>query len=114
LAHNTPQRSSLKCLEVLSNVTSSLKKGSSSLVNLLSQNDDEILLKLIVNIENAKINPRAADLSCVVLKNVKSVVLSPYNKGRLSTALSEARLYGEESYLDLEVHAQQCLDLLEL
>jgi len=114
LAQNTPQRSSLKCLEVLSNVTSSLKKGSSSLVNLLFHNDDEILLKLIVNIENAKINPRAADLSCVVLKNVEVVVLSPYNKGRLSTALTDARLYGEECYLDLEIHAQQCLDLLEL
>lgn len=114
LAHNTPQRSSLKCLEVLSNVTSSLKKDSSLLVNLLSQNDDEILLKLIVNIENAKINPRSADLSCVVLKNVKGVVLSPYNKGMLTTALTEARLYGEECYLDLEIHAQQCLDLLEL
>ena len=114
LSNNTPQHSSLKCLEVLSNVTSSLKKDSSLLVNLLSQNDDEILLKLIVNIENAKINPRAADLSCVVLKNVKGVVLSPYNKGRLATALTEARFYGEESYLDLGVHAQQCLDLLEL
>ena len=114
LAHNTPQRSSLKCLEVLSNVTSSLKKDSSLLVNLLNQNDDDILLKLMVNIENAKINPRAADLSCSVLKNVEGVVLSPYNKGRLATSLTEARLYGEECYLDLEVHAQQCLDLLEL
>ena len=65
--------STLQSLKVLANV-SSYSQHSSKLGKLLSQNEDEILSKLIDNIENAKVNPQVADLSCIILKNIEGTV----------------------------------------
>ena len=67
--------STLQSLKVLANV-SSYSQHSSKLGKLLSQNEDEILSKLIDNIENAKVNPQVADLSCIILKNIEGTAAS--------------------------------------
>ena len=99
----------LQSLKVLANVSS----NSSKLGKLLSQNEDEILSKLIDNIENAKVNPQAADLSCIILKNIEGTAASslpPQYKERLSKALMAAGRYGATCYADLEIHAQECME----
>lgn len=103
--------STLQSLKVLANVSS----NSSKLGKLLSQNEDEMLSKLIDNIENAKVNPQAADLSCVILKNIEGTAASssslpPQYKERLSKALMAAGRYGATCYADLEIHAQECME----
>ena len=113
------QRTMILSLEILANVANS-SQTPSQLVDLLSQNDYDILIKLIVNIENAPLNPRAADLSCVIFKNicvsqaiVNSLMSSHFN-GRLLTALMKAMSYGGECNAELERHSQQCLEVMQL
>lgn len=62
----TPQRSMILSLEILANAAKS-SRSSTSLADVLSQKD--YMDKLVFNIENAALNPRAADLSCVIIKN---------------------------------------------
>ena len=109
------QRSALQSLEILSNIATSLSPSKTHhlLVKLLSQSNGGILQKLILNIENASLNPRAASLSCIVLKNVWDTSFSEY-KERVTMALQDAKSYGGEFYAELERHAQDCLDQLPL
>mmetsp|Transcript_37967 Transcript_37967/g.68372 ORF Transcript_37967/g.68372 Transcript_37967/m.68372 type:complete len:457 (-) Transcript_37967:23-1393(-) len=112
------QRPMIQSLEILANVANS-SQSPSQLVDLLSQNDYDMFLKLIVNIENAPLNPRAADLSCVILKNIcvsQAIVnnlMSSHFNGRLLTALMKAMSYGGKCHAELERHSQQCLEVMQ-
>ena len=68
-------------------------------------------MKLVANIENAQLNPRAADLSCVILKGcLCSQAIA--DKEHLLAALANALSYGGECHADLESNSQQCLELI--
>ena len=95
----------------------------SRLAELLSQNDHDIMIKLISNVENANVNPRAADLSCIIIKNVcvsqdivEGLLLSSspshYYKERLLAALANAVSCGGEIHAELERNSRRCLELL--
>ena len=104
--NQTPSRSMLLSLEILANVAKSL--GGIYI-------DNEILSKLVGNIENAKMNPRAASLSCLILKcfNETQPVPSGYPK-KLLSAVAEAARYGSEYHSELEMHSQQFLELISV
>ena len=67
---HVPHRVMCQSLEVLKNVAI-CAQNPSRLADFLSQDNNGILNKLIENIESAHLNPRAADLSCVVLKSIQ-------------------------------------------
>lgn len=108
-----PQRPMLQSLEILANVAT-LSPSSSRKV--LGQNDHELLLKLIVNIENAQLNPRVADLSCVILNSLcksqvreEDIMLTAEYRQRLLPALMKSGSIGRECYADLKRQSQQFL-----
>lgn len=114
------QRAILQSLEILANVAVSAQSPS-LLVELLSQNDHDILIKLITNIENAQLNPRAADLSCGTITSIfksqakqEGIMMPQHCRERLSTALMESMSYGEEYHAELERHSQQCFEVIQL
>lgn len=115
---HTPQRPMLQSLEILANVAALSTQGSSPLVHLLSQNDNAILINLIINVENSQLNPRAADLSCVVLKNTygpthqEDTMMTLQYRERLTLALMEAVGYGSVCYAGLEKSSRQCLEIM--
>ena len=118
--NDIPQRSILQSLEVMANVAAS-SRNPSRLAELLSQNDHDLLLKVIMNVENANVNPRAADLSCIVINNVcvsQDIVegllsSSPsHYKERLLAALANAVSCGGEIHAELERNSRRCLELL--
>ena len=105
--------SRLKSLEVLSNVAD-CSQGS-SLVELLSHNQDELLLRLVANVEDAARDPHGASLSCSVLEGV--LTGSPRRglpKGAaaegLERALEEGAKVGRECHADLEERSTQCME----
>mmetsp|Transcript_11176 Transcript_11176/g.24228 ORF Transcript_11176/g.24228 Transcript_11176/m.24228 type:complete len:229 (+) Transcript_11176:16-702(+) len=111
-----PQRLIIHSLEILANVAN-CSQSPSQLVDLLSQNDYIIYHDLIHNIENAPSDPRAADLSCVILKNVclsQAITnLMPRNfRERLFSALTKAVNVGGVCHAELQGHSQQCLDAM--
>ena len=111
-------RHMLKSLEVLANVSLSTR-GSQELFDLVSANDSDILTKLITNIENAVKEPRAADLSCVVLKHICDNAgalrnIDTSHGERLRNALMVAVSHGSNCHADLESHSNLCLSLIGL
>jgi len=111
-----PQRLIIYSLEILANVAN-CSRSPSRLVDLLSQNEYSIYHELIHNIENAPSNPREADLSCVILKNVclsQAITNSmPRNfRERLFAALTNAVNFGGVCHAELQGHSQQCLDAM--
>lgn len=100
----------LQALEVISNVTS-LLKGAPELYNLHMRKS--IVLHLLQLVENAEGDPRAADLSCVILKNInESLQLDDEESARLRNALINANRYGNRAFNDLMVHSQECMELI--
>eukprot|EP00585_Thalassiosira_rotula_P012410 CAMPEP_0196131772 /NCGR_PEP_ID=MMETSP0910-20130528/1638_1 /TAXON_ID=49265 /ORGANISM="Thalassiosira rotula, Strain GSO102" /LENGTH=462 /DNA_ID=CAMNT_0041391279 /DNA_START=1 /DNA_END=1389 /DNA_ORIENTATION=+ len=106
----------IQSLEILANVAKNFSHSPSRLVDLLSVNKNEIIAKLIVNIENAPINPHAGDLSCVILQNmfasravVENSIPSEYRE-RLVTSLIGAVSNGGECHAELQRHSQYCLE----
>ncbi|KAL7544801.1 hypothetical protein ACHAWF_008161, partial [Thalassiosira exigua] len=113
-----PQRRRTQSLDVLANVAESCQSHP-KLVALLSPEDQDVIPKLTVNIANASADPRAACLSCVILKSIfaspsygEGTMLSPQIKKNLMSALDEAIVYGAEFYAELEINAQQCMGYL--
>jgi len=111
-----PQRLIIHSLEILANVAN-CSRSPTQLADLLSQNDYSIYHELINNIENAPSNPHAADLSCVILKNVClsqaiTNLMPRHFRERLFTALTKAVNFGGIYHAELQGHSQQCLDAM--
>ena len=118
-----PQRTMLQSLEVLANAsTSTTTSHPNKLLNLLSlsknEHEEPLLHHLVENIEHAQINPRAAHLSCVILKNAWCspqevygiVVFRSKIQERLLSAVIKAVSFGGECYGDLEQSSQLLLE----
>ena len=118
-----PQRTMLQSLEVLANAsTSTTTSHPNKLLNLLSFSENEhevpLLHHLVENIEHAQMNPRAAHLSCVILKNAMSSpqeanvvdVVPSHIQERLLSAIIKAVSFGGECYEDLEQSSQLLLE----
>ncbi|KAL3805702.1 hypothetical protein HJC23_005946 [Cyclotella cryptica] len=100
----------LQSLEILANLTSSLH-GTSESFQLSPRSS--LVHRLISLVENADVDPRAADLSCLILKNTKACqALKEHENVRLMRALKKAASCGKDIHADLELHSQQCLELL--
>lgn len=100
----------LQSLEILANLTSSLC-GTSQSYDVSPR--ASLLLHLISLIENADVDPRAADLSCLILKSTNACqLLKEHENVRLIHALEKAASCGKDMHADLELHSQQCLELL--
>lgn len=108
-----PQRPMLRSLEILANVATLSPSLSRK---LLDKNDQEIFTKLITNIENAQLNPRAADLSCVIIcvyqADEEDVMVTAQYRQRLLPALTKGVDLGMECHAELAKHSQQCLECL--
>ena len=112
------RRHMLKSLEILANVSLSTR-GSKLLFDLASANESDILIKLIGNIENAVKEPRAADLSCVILKHICDNAsalqkIESLHGERLRPALMGAVSHGSNCHADLELHSNLCLCMISL
>jgi hypothetical protein len=98
----------LQSLEILANVVQSLL-GDQEEYDLSWIGS--MALQLIVLIENAAADPRAADLSCLILKNSRHILsLSDDENTRLKEALLSANSFGREVHADLELHSKQCME----
>ena len=98
----------LQSLEILANVVQSLL-GDQEEYDLSWIGS--MALQLIVLIENAAADPRAADLSCLILKNSRHILsLSDDENTRLKEALLGAHSFGLEVHADLELHSKQCME----
>lgn len=113
-----PQRSMFQSLEILANAT---KSSIQSRVDLLDQENHDLLKRLIGIIENAQLSPHAADLSCVILKNVywapqvepnREIAIPQYCRERLLSALIKAVSYGVAYHAELERSSQLCLRVI--
>lgn len=97
-------------LEILANATFCLKDDQDTLQRFLNES---LLTNLVLLVENAAADPRAADLACLVLHNTGgSQKLDVEQNERLQNALVAANEYGIESHADLQDHSQECLSLL--
>eukprot|EP00956_Cyclotella_meneghiniana_P019184 scaffold32705_cov76-Cyclotella_meneghiniana.AAC.6 len=103
-------RIQLLSLEILANATASLRIESTSQDLSMGQ---ALVLHMIYLVENAEFDPRAADLACFILKNTtRSADLSTTENERLANALMKASRHGHEVHADLEMHSQQCMELM--
>eukprot|EP00956_Cyclotella_meneghiniana_P018763 scaffold31598_cov74-Cyclotella_meneghiniana.AAC.1 len=99
----------LQSLEILANATSCLQSNSQDLSLVQSY-----ILQLVHLVENSELDPRSADLACLILKNTTSSndSLSTDENSRLKIALTNAKRYGNEFHADLEIHSQECMRLM--
>jgi hypothetical protein len=68
-----------------------------------------LLPRLIYLVENAPVDPQAANWACLILKNINlSQNLDNDECIRLKDALTGARIYGNKAHADLERHSREC------
>ena len=104
------KRIKLQSLEIMANATSCLQSDSQSQDFSLEQST---VLRLIYLVENAELDPRSADLACLIIKNTtRNESLSTDESSRLKNALANAKRYGEEVHADLETHSRECMSLM--
>ena len=99
----------LQSLEILANASSCLRIRSQYLSLVQSH-----VLQLLHLVENAELDPRSADLACMILTNTtrNNDSLSRDENSRLKIALTNAKRYGNEFHADLEIHSEECIRLI--
>ena len=99
----------LQSLEILANASSCLRIRSQYLSLVQSS-----VLQLLHLVENAELDPRSADLACMILTNTtrNNDSLSTDENSRLKIALTNAKRYGNEFHADLEIHSEECMRLM--
>eukprot|EP00956_Cyclotella_meneghiniana_P032213 scaffold87436_cov29-Cyclotella_meneghiniana.AAC.1 len=101
----------LQSLEVLANATSCLVGSTDH--NLGSLLNETLRLHLFSYVENASVDPRAADLACLIFKNIaENGQMDNNDISRLVNALTSANNYGHEAYADLDIHSQEVMSLI--
>ena len=107
---NQNKRIKFQSLEILANATSCLRRNSQNQDLSLGQSS---VLQLLHLVENAELDPRSADLACLILKNTTTKEsLSTNENSRLKIALANAKRYGKEVHADLETHSHECMRLM--
>eukprot|EP00956_Cyclotella_meneghiniana_P039671 scaffold176826_cov60-Cyclotella_meneghiniana.AAC.1 len=101
----------LQSLEILANATSCLVSSTGH--NLGSLLNEKQRLYLFSYLENASVDLRAADLACLIFKNIaENGQMDNNDISRLVNALTSANNYGREAYADLDVHSQEVMSLI--
>ena len=110
-------RPTLQSLEILANICSCTRDGSSSelLEPIFSANEYALPRHLVSHVENAPINPIAATYACIIFRRFlaeEHCLTNIISSSRLTAALFNAVSLGGEIHAGLERQAGGCLSVM--